>query len=187
MRHARRRIDACHTRQGGGPGVAQQQLLPPGIELPAADAVLASHHRCRHPRLHPFGHDLTLLLDHPTTALAAGARLGIRASSTRTIHRKSIPCLRSALRHAVLFRNRRHLAPNGTRRATCCRDVAYENTGLRSSVASPEIAAVCRQGGQRPGIYAGSLPRVRSGGRVTSAHPRGRLFQNFRNTQAPLG
>jgi hypothetical protein len=117
-RRARRRIEVRHGVGSGIERSAQQQLLPPGIELPAADAVLASHHRHRHPRLHAFGHDLVLLLGRPTTAPAAGPHLGTQAPCARTISRTSIPHLRSALRHAVLFRHRQHLAPNRTRRAT---------------------------------------------------------------------
>jgi hypothetical protein len=79
--------------------------LPPGVELPAADAVLAGHHRRRHIRLHAFGHDLVLLLGRPTTALAACVHLGALAQSARTIRLTSIPCLRSALRHAVFLRH----------------------------------------------------------------------------------
>jgi len=119
-RRARRRIDARQIRHGVGSGIersAQQQLLPPGIKLPCADAVLARHHRRRHIRLHAFGHDLVLLLGRPTTPFAAGAHLGAQAPCARTISRTSIPRLRSALRHAVLFRHRRHLALNRPRRA----------------------------------------------------------------------
>jgi hypothetical protein len=132
VRRARRRIDARHIRHGLGSGVeraAQQQLLPPGIKLPGADAVLTSHHRCRHTRLQALGHDLALLLGRPTTPLAADVHLGPQASCARTISRTSIPCLRSALRHAILFRHRRHLALNAPRRARWCCRSRYDASG----------------------------------------------------------
>jgi hypothetical protein len=78
----------------------------------------SSHHRRRHIRLHAFGHDLVLLLGCATTALAAGAQRGAQAPSDRTISRTSIPRLRSALCHAVLFNHRRHPALSRPRRAT---------------------------------------------------------------------
>jgi hypothetical protein len=106
---AARRIDARQVRHAVGSGAEraaqQQQLLPPGIKLPAADAVLARHHRHRHTRLHTLSHDLTLLLSRPTTALAASAQLGAQVAFARTIHRTSVPRLQSALCHAVLLRH----------------------------------------------------------------------------------
>ena len=74
-----------------------------------------------------------LLLDRPTTAFAARVHLGAQAQSARTISRRSVPCLRSALRHAVLLRHGRHLVLNGTRRATCCCDPAYTLAESRSA------------------------------------------------------
>jgi hypothetical protein len=96
----------------------QQQLLPPSIELARGDAVLASHHRNRHFGLHPFSHDLVLLLGCPTPALATGAQLGDLAPSTLTIARTCVPRLRNMRRHAALFRYRRHLALTGPSQAT---------------------------------------------------------------------
>ena len=128
VQSGRRHIDARQARHGVGPAAecaAQQQMLSPGIELPAADTVLASHHRRRHTRLHAFDHDLVLPLGRPTTALAARVHLGAQAWSARAIRRTSIPRLRSALRHAVLLRHGRHLVRNGTRQTMCCCDPAY--------------------------------------------------------------
>jgi hypothetical protein len=134
-RSGRRHVDARQARYGVGPAAeraAQEQPLPPGVELPAADAVLASHHRRRHTRLQAFGHDLVLPLGRPTTALAPRAHLGAQAQSARTIRPRSVPCLRSTLRHAVLLRHGRHLVLNGTRRATCCCDPDYLPPGSRA-------------------------------------------------------
>ena len=142
-RRARRRIDARYIRDGAASGIecaAQHQLLSPGIKLPGADAVFARHHRRRHIRLQALGHDLALLLGRPTTALAADVHLGAQAPCARTISRTSIPRLRSALRHAVLFHHRRHLPLNGPRRARWCSRSRYASPAICRATASVRYA-----------------------------------------------
>jgi hypothetical protein len=93
--HRQRHINGHGARQGvdrRAKPTAQQQLLPPGVELSRADAVLVRHHRWRNARLHALGHDPALLLSRPPTALAAGNNIGARNASARMITRKSARC-----------------------------------------------------------------------------------------------
>jgi hypothetical protein len=93
--HRRRHINGHGARQGvdrRAKPTAQQQLLPPGVELSRADAVLVRHHRWRNARLQALGHDPALLLSRPPTALAAGNNIGARNASARMITRKSALC-----------------------------------------------------------------------------------------------
>jgi hypothetical protein len=128
-RSGRRHIDRHGARRDVGcrPECAvQHQLLPPGIELPAADPVLARHHRRRRARFHALGYDLALLLSRPATAaLAAGGHLRATVASARMISRRSVPNLRNPIRHPVVLRRRRHLARNAPRSATWWSGSAY--------------------------------------------------------------
>jgi hypothetical protein len=125
---SRRHIGRHRARRQGGrrsePAV-QHKLLPPGIELPAADPMLARHHRRRRARFHALGYDLALLLSRPATAaLAAGRHLRATAASARMISRRSVPNVRNPIRHPVVLRRRRHLARNAPRSAMWCRGFA---------------------------------------------------------------
>jgi hypothetical protein len=136
-RGGRRHIAAHRTRRGLGRGserAAQQQLLPPGVELPTADPVPGRHHRRRRTRLQAFGHDLALLLGRPATpGLAAGGHLQTPIASARMTSRKSVPCVRSLLSHHVALRHGRHLARNAPRRSTWRRRPAYDGAACPGS------------------------------------------------------
>jgi hypothetical protein len=109
----RRLIGAHGARPGGGCGAeraAQHKLLPPGVELPAADAVLARHRSRRRARHRAFGHDLALLLGRPATAALASGYLGglTETASARMISRGTdsyVSCLRGPTRHHLVLRH----------------------------------------------------------------------------------
>ena len=111
-RGSRRHIGAHGNRRGINPGAeraAQQQLLPPSIELPAADAVLVRHRGHRRARLQALGHNLALLLNRPATAgLAASRNRGGLIASARMISRRTDPYPRQ-VRHLVVLRHGQHL------------------------------------------------------------------------------
>lgn len=135
----RRHVEGCEARRGVGrcaKPAAQQQLLPPGIELPRADAVLVRHHRRRHARLHALGYDPALLLRRPPTPLAAGGTVGVRTASAHMITRRSALCPHRPPRHPVVLRHGQHLAPNRPRREMWCRRPAY------GAAASPGKAVI---------------------------------------------
>ncbi len=128
--HRRRHINGHGARQGvdrRAKPTAQQQLLPPGVELSRADAVLVRHHRWRNARLHALGHDPALLLSRPPTALAPGGTVGARTESAHMITRRSALCPQRPPRHPVVLRHGQHLAPNRSRRAMWCRRPAYRS------------------------------------------------------------
>jgi len=128
-----RHIVAHKAQRAGGRGAecaVQQQLLPPGIELAAGDAVPARHRRRRRARFHALSHDLPLLLSRPATApLAPGSQLGALGASAHMITRRSVAYVRSPVHHPVVLRQGRHLAPNAPRRAMWCRRPAYADDG----------------------------------------------------------
>ncbi len=113
-RGGRRLIRGHGARPGVGCGAeraAQQKLLPPGVELPAADAVLARHRSRRRARHQAFGHDLALLLGRPATAALARGHLGGLTASARMISRMTDPCVSRPIGHDLVLRHGRHLAP----------------------------------------------------------------------------
>jgi hypothetical protein len=124
-RGSRRHIGAHGNRRGINPGAeraAQQQLLPPSIELPAADAVLVRHRGHRRARLQALGHNLALLLNRPATAgLAASRNRGGLIASARMISRRTDPYPRQ-VRHLVVLRHGQHLprSPGAAQRGRCC-------------------------------------------------------------------
>jgi hypothetical protein len=122
-RGGRRLIGAHGARPGVGCGAeraAQQKLLPPSVELPAADAVLARHRSRRRARHQAFGHDLALLLGRPATAALARGYLGGLTASARMISRRTDPYVSWPIRHHLVLRHGRHLAP--TAHAAQCGD-----------------------------------------------------------------
>ncbi len=132
-RGGRRHITTNQARRAVGPGAGcatQQQLLPPGIELPAADAVPGCHRCHRRARLQAFGHDLALLLGRPaTTALAAGGHLRVLIASAHMTSRRSVPCIQRPVHHHATLRHRPHLARNAPRSATWWSGAAYSFAG----------------------------------------------------------
>src|SRR5487761_1229400 len=102
-----RLIGANGARPGAGCGAepaAQQKLLPPSIELPAADAVLARHRSRRRAQHQAFGHDLALLPGRPATAALARGYLGGPTASARMISRRTDPYVSWPIRHHLVLR-----------------------------------------------------------------------------------
>ena len=117
----RRHRHVHRARRGvcrGGHSAAQHQLLPPCVDLPAADAMPSCHRRHRRTRRHALGHDLALLLSRPATAAlaAAGLRRALIASA-HMITRRSVPYVQRPVRHRIALRHGQHLAPNAPSRA----------------------------------------------------------------------
>src|SRR5487761_1640130 len=103
----RRLIGAHGARPGAGCGAepaAQQKLLPPSVELPAADAVLARHRSRRRAQHQAFGHDLALLPGRPATAALARGYLGGPTASARMISRRTDPYVSWPIRHHLVLR-----------------------------------------------------------------------------------
>ena len=130
-RGGRRHRDVHRARRGvyrGAHSAAQHQLLPPCVDLPAADAMPACHHRHRRTRLHTLDDDLALLLSRPATAVLAahGLRLALIASA-HMITRKSVPCVQRPVRHRIALRHGRHLARNAPRGAMWSPRSAYDD------------------------------------------------------------
>jgi Transposase IS66 family/IS66 C-terminal element len=133
-RAGRRYRDARGARRGVGGRAqhsGQQQLLAPGIELPAADTVPVRHHRHRHAQCEALGHDLALLLHRPATAVPLRRNPGVPTTIARTTIRRSVLRLPRLVRHAVVLAHGQHLAPNTPGQSTCCSDPAYERVALR--------------------------------------------------------
>src|SRR5271166_4165086 len=121
-------IDAHETRLRVGYRAehAAQQLLAPRIEQAAADAVLAGHHDRRYPLLQTFCCDLALLFRCPTAAaLATRDHLDAPITNARTIGRRSVLRIQRHCHHTVVLPQGRQVAQFSSRRAMCCRDIAY--------------------------------------------------------------
>src|SRR5208337_1959384 len=124
-------IDAHETRLRVGYRAehAAQQLLAPRIEQAAADAVLAGHHDRRYPLLQTFCCDLALLFRRPTAAaLATRDHLDAPITNARTIGRRSVLRIQHHCHHTVVLPQGRQVAQFSSRRAMCCRDIAYGRT-----------------------------------------------------------
>jgi len=140
----RRHRDVHRAGRGvcrGGHSAAQHQLLPPCVDLPAADAMLACYRRHRRTRRHALGHDLALLLSGPATpALAADGLLRTLIASAHMITRKSVPCVQRPVRHRIALRHGRHLARNAPRGAMWRPRSAYVLTVTRrETLCAPEV------------------------------------------------
>jgi hypothetical protein len=106
----RETLQAGHGLRRDVGGATQHKLLPPSVELPAADAVPARHHGRRRPRFQAVDHNPALLLSRPTTtAIAAGAQLGIGVVGARMTSRQSGLSIQEPVVHRVVLRNARHL------------------------------------------------------------------------------
>src|SRR5271166_2152061 len=124
-------IDAHETRLRVGYRAehAAQQLLAPRIEQAAADAVLAGHHDRRYPLLQTFCCDLALLFRCPTAAaLATRDHLDAPITNACTIGRRSVLRIQRHCHHTVVLPQGRQVAQFSSRRAMCCRDIAYSST-----------------------------------------------------------
>lgn len=141
-RVGRRRLTTLQARRGAGRSAgaedaAQHQILPPGIELPAAEAVPARHHPGGCARLHTLGHNPALLLSRPTTAaLAAAGRLAAASVTAHMTSRRSAPCRQTPVNHHAVLRQPPHLAKNTQRNATWWPGHAYLSTRRTTDAAA---------------------------------------------------